>query len=244
MSRLAILALSAATLAHSQNVISAKAGLVYFVTGDVSIAGSGPLAAGSVNRQLQQGDTLFSETGRAEVLLNPGTVLRIGERTRVRMDSLSLTDAHVSIEAGSAVVTLSGAPKFDRVTIHIGGSVVAPRTAGIYRFDADGTPLLRVFRGDAETSPEQSTFSEASFAAVSAKRGQAVRLADLHVSKFDPNAADAVQQWAETRGTPPPTPMLPPMMCLSSPSINAPASTTKMADFQAWMKECQHLDPK
>ncbi|HEY4359762.1 MAG TPA: FecR domain-containing protein [Bryobacteraceae bacterium] len=233
--RFAVLALAAA-VGQSQTVISAKAGLVYFVTGNVSIAGSGPLAGGSVNRQLSQGDILVTADGRAEVLLNPGTVLRIGANTRVRMDSLALTDTHLSLESGSTVMTLRDAPKLAHVTIHAGNSIVTPATAGIYRLDADSPPALRVFRGEAEASEEQQP--------VSAKRGQSVRLSDLQLAKFNPHDADEFQQWAETRGTPPPTPMLPAMICLSPPSMNAPASATKMADFQAYLKECQHLDPR
>src|SRR5579863_7122051 len=100
--RLAALALIAAGVGMAQGVISAKAGLVYFVDGQVAVAGSRPLARGATNRQLNPGEVLLSEVGRAEVLLNPGTVLRIGNKSAIRMDRVELTDARVSIEAGSA----------------------------------------------------------------------------------------------------------------------------------------------
>src|ERR1700733_6413894 len=101
--RLIAFALVAAGVGIAQDVISAKAGLVYFVVGRVSIVGRGKLAIGPVNRQLNEGESLFSEAGRAEVLLNPGTVLRIGDKTRIRMDGVELTDTRISIETGSAV---------------------------------------------------------------------------------------------------------------------------------------------
>jgi hypothetical protein len=107
---------------------------------------------------------LFSEAGRAEVLLNPGTVLRIGEMTRIRMDSVDLTDTRVSIEAGSAVITVNRVSKLDRVEIHVGGAVVVMKSACVYRFDADrldaDTPRLRVFRGQAEAYREEEASSE------------------------------------------------------------------------------------
>jgi len=230
--RLAALALIAAGVGMAQKVISAKAGLVYFVEGHAAVAGSGPLAAGEVNRQLNPGEILFSENGRAEVLLNPGTVLRIGDRTAIRMDRVELTDARVSVEAGSAVVTVYQAPKLDRVEIGIGGAVVKMEGAGVYRFDSDGSDrgALRVFSGQAFVYRENGVYREGGASQAVAKRGQAVRLQDLQVGKFDVKAADALQQWAETRGAPPPWTPLPPMQRLSPPA--------KTPEFEAWLKEC------
>src|SRR5579863_9200337 len=126
--RLISLALVTTGVGIAQDVISAKAGLVYFVLGRVSIVGGERLASGPENRQLNSGEILFSEAGRAEVLLNPGAVLRTGDMTRLRMDNVELADTHVSIEAGSAVVTVSQIPKLARVAIHIAGVGVAMKS--------------------------------------------------------------------------------------------------------------------
>jgi FecR protein len=139
-------------------MISAKAGLVYFVLGQVLIASSGPLAIGPVHRQLKQGEILWSESGRAAVLLNAGTVLRIGDRTRIRLNSAELTDTRVEIEAGSAVITVGEAPKSDRVEIQIDGAVVMMKGPSMFRFDANRQiedPTLRVFAicGSANSTP-------------------------------------------------------------------------------------------
>jgi hypothetical protein len=159
-----------------RDVISAKAGLVYFVLGRVSIVGGEQLASGPQHRQLNEGEILFSEVGRAEVLLNAGTVLRIGEMTRLRMDNVELADTRVSIEAGSAVVTVSQIPKLARVAIHIGGVQVAMKSVGVYRLDAGhvdaNVPLLRVFKGQAEASLERGTTKTI------VNRGRAVRPED------------------------------------------------------------------
>jgi hypothetical protein len=225
---LATFALFAAGVAMAQDVISAKAGLVYSVFGQVSVVSSGRLGAAPY-RQLNQGDILFSEAGRAEVLLNPGTVLRIGNMTRIRMDRVDLTDTRVSIEAGSAVVTVNQLPKLARVEIQIGGAVVAVKGDGVYRFDGDPSPpRLRVFSGQAESNREEGTHREAVV-----KRGQIVQFQDSRVSKFDLKDADAFQQWAEARGTPPPPPALLPIKCYSMP--------TKMAELSDWMRDCMHV---
>jgi hypothetical protein len=227
--RLTVFALVAAGVGIGQKVLSAKAGLVYFVLGRVSIAGSGPLATGAVKRQLNEGGILFSEAGRAEVLLNSGTVLRIGDRTRIRMDSVDLADTRISIEAGSAVVTVNELPKLVRVEIHIGGAVVAIKADGVYRFDADSNmDALRVFSGQAEVSSDDQSLK------IVAKRGQAVRLQDLQVSRFDRKDSDVLQQWAATRGAPPPLIPLAPMMCYSEPK--------NMPEVKDWMNNCYKSD--
>ena len=84
-------------------VISAKAGFVFFVQGRVSVEG-GPLSTGEHFRQLRNGESLSTQRGRAEVLLNPGVVLRLGDMSRLHMDDVKLTDACVSLESGSAVI--------------------------------------------------------------------------------------------------------------------------------------------
>jgi hypothetical protein len=235
--RLIVFALVVAGVGIAQDVISTKAGLVYFVLGRVSIVGSGRLAIGPVNHQLHEGGSLFSEAGRAEVLLNPGTVLRIGDNTRMRMDGVELTDTRISIETGSVVVTVRQLPKLDRVEIHIGNAVVVLKSDGVYRFDVDrldtSVPWLRVFSGQAEAYQRKEVSPEEGGVKILAKHGEAVQLQDLLVSNFDRKDTDGLQQWAEIRGAPPPVIPMPPMACYSNP--------TKLAEFKDYMRDCLHI---
>ena len=118
--RVTALATLAAGVGLPQRILTAKAGLIYFVLGHVSIVGRGPLTAGAAKPLLNPGEILFTETGRAEVLLNSGVILRIGDFTRIRMDRVELTDTRVSVERGSAVVTVTDMPKPDHVAISNG----------------------------------------------------------------------------------------------------------------------------
>jgi len=192
--RLIILVLAGAVVhagaAFAQRVISAKAGFVFFVQGRVSVEG-GRLKTGESYRQLKDGESLSTERGRAEVLLNPGVVLRLGDMSRLRMDDVNLTDACVSLESGSAVVTVNDILKTDRFRLIAGGSVIVMKQAGVYRLDAG---RLRVFSGRAEVRRDGGP------AKVIAKRGQAVDLGDgLNVAKFDLKDTDALQRWANAR---------------------------------------------
>jgi hypothetical protein len=161
--------------AFAQRVISAKAGFVYYVQGRAFVEG-GRLKTGESFRQLKAGEILSTERGRAEVLLNPGTILRLGDMSRLHMDNVNLTDACVSLEYGSAVITVNYILKTDHVRLVAGGNVIVMKQAGVYRLDIGrldvGQGRLRVFSGRAEVLREGST------ALVTAKRGRAVNLDD------------------------------------------------------------------
>ena len=81
-----VLALAvSATAAFSQQMISARAGMVHYIEGKV-FAGDQQLEDkfGSFP-QIKENQVLRTEEGRAEVLLTPGVFLRAGENTSFRM---------------------------------------------------------------------------------------------------------------------------------------------------------------
>jgi len=162
-----VLTLAGAALA--QRVISAKSGFVLFVQGRVSVEG-GSLKAGESYRQLKDGESLSIERGRAEVLLNPGTILRLGDMGRLHMDDVKLTDACVSLQSGSAVITVNYILKTDHIRLLAGGNVILMKQQGVYRLDVErsdvGQGRLRVFSGQAEVGRDGSV------AKVTVKRAQ------------------------------------------------------------------------
>jgi hypothetical protein len=192
--------------ALAQKVISAKSGLILFVQGRVSVDGGGldtgarplPLKSGNLYRQLKDGERLSTQRGRAEILLNPGTVLRLGDISRMRMDEIKITDACVSLESGAAVVTVNYIPRNDRIRLVVGGSDIVLKKAGVYRFDLgrvdSARGRMRVFSGLAEVRRAGSS------ALIRVKRGQAVTFDEnLEVVKFDLKDTDALQLWASAR---------------------------------------------
>ncbi len=247
--RITALSLIAAGRGPGQQVLTAKAGLIYIVRGHVSIAGRGPLTIGAAKPRLNAGETLFSEAGHAEVLLNSGGVLRIGDFTRIRMDSVELTDTRVSIEGGSAVVTVNELPKPDHIEIHMGGAVVVMKSEGVYRFDDGETagPRLRVFSGQAEVHREDNRH------VTIAKYGQVIDLRNLQLARFDRKEADELQQWAAKRNGPPPFTTLAPMICYSretNGSFLLPGNDqtqrgtaqpiSNAEGLRDWIEECLH----
>src|SRR4051812_15670674 len=100
---------SAAGQTPERYVVSARAGGVNFVSGQLSVTKAG----GSVATLLRQ-DTIevgdeasTGDSAYAEVLLNPGSYLRMGPNSRFRFASTSLEDTRVELLAGSAIFEIN-----------------------------------------------------------------------------------------------------------------------------------------
>ena len=129
--------------AQAQNrekfVISAKAGGVNLVSGNVTVQRKDvqrPEAL-TANDNLEMGDSVTTGAGgRVEVLLNPGTYLRVDENSEFQLTDTSLDNLRVKLVKGSALVEATGD---DETTLSIG--FTTPQTEalivkrGIYRFN-------------------------------------------------------------------------------------------------------------
>ena len=111
----ALIALIAcATLAYSQNRerfgISAKAGGINAVSGRVSVKREGkPARLLTSQDDLESGDIVSTNvSGQVEVLLNPGTYLRLAERSEFVMEDTSLDNLLVRLTKGSAIIEATG----------------------------------------------------------------------------------------------------------------------------------------
>jgi hypothetical protein len=148
LSTISVLALLVAfglamTTTQAQNrekyLISAKAGGINLVSGNVTVAreGSERWRKLSLTDDLDSGDRVKTGAGgRVEVLLNPGSYLRVDENSEFELTDASLDDLRVELIKGSAVLEVSSA---DGVRPAIG--IYTPQTnaliikGGIYRFN-------------------------------------------------------------------------------------------------------------
>ena len=73
--------------AFAQSVISAKAGVIHYVEGDVTVNDQKLVMQVSKFPDLKNKEVLRTEEGRVELLLAPGSFLRLNDKTAVRMDS-------------------------------------------------------------------------------------------------------------------------------------------------------------
>lgn len=185
----------AISAASSIYVISAKAGGVNFTEGKVAVARkdgkSGLLIKGD---NLEVGDKVSTAAdGKAEILLNPGSFVRLGENSDFEFVTTSLDDLKLRIGRGSAMFEVFADRDF-RV------AVAAPKgdfylvKSGVYRIDvaADGTGRIEVWKGNAQIGDGKSTIL---------KSGQAAVFdgTEATIAKFDRDEKDTLEQWSKTR---------------------------------------------
>jgi FecR-like protein len=115
-----------------QFIISAKAGLVNAVEGVANVR---------VNQQVNAGAPIQTgATGRVEVMLNPGSFLRLGENSEVVLDSVDLTDIQVRVVSGIAIIESSAVDKNNPIHVSNGDQTQSIASPGVYKFTENGSP--------------------------------------------------------------------------------------------------------
>src|SRR3981081_3809939 len=104
LSRASVLAAFAGLPVFAQSVISAHSGLVHYVEGQVLLDGKPVEVKITAFPEIKEGKELRTEDGRAEILLNPGVFLRMGENSAIRMVSNKLSDSRVEFLSGSMII--------------------------------------------------------------------------------------------------------------------------------------------
>ena len=191
LASVAVAGVLASAACFAQHVISARAGLVHYAEGRVLIEDQ--LAEPKFGHfpQLNEQQILRTEEGRAEILLNPGVFLRLGEYSSIRMLSTLLTAARVEFLSGSMVLEWADLDPDSRVTVAFRDAVITVHKKGLLHLDSD-PPELRVFAGEATL--------ELGGQRAEVKEGRKARLAgDLAVEKFDRRQTDALDRWSMRR---------------------------------------------
>lgn len=170
----------AAMKAQGAQVISARAGLVTHVEGEVRChhhereAGVEELHAGD---RLHDEDIIFTnETGRAQWTLNPGSYLSASPDSTVRVYDTSLERMSFGVERGEVVVSARSLGKEFALTIRTPPGPLTVYKAGLYRFSVadDGGMVVEVVKGELRYTDERGNL-------VVVKKGMSVtfRKADM-----------------------------------------------------------------
>jgi hypothetical protein len=123
-------------------------GTLNYVEGNVSM-GSQALNSKSIgSAELEMGQSLTTEAGKAEILLTPGVFLRVGDHSSVKMVSSSLTDTEVALNGGEAIVEVAEIHPENDIRIAADGETTTLLKTGLYDFDLN-QQQLRVFEGKA-----------------------------------------------------------------------------------------------
>ena len=180
---------------RDQYVISAKAGVVNFVEGTVTVAGIDGTSRHLLKRdQLEAGERVTTGSdGKAEILLNPGSYARLGSGSSFEFKTTSLDDLEINLGSGSAIFEVFASKDF-KVTINAPKAKMFLIQSGIYRVDVlpDGGGRISVTKGRAQ-------LDDAARAIV--KSGGQATLNDRvsQLAKFDSDDKDQLDTWSKAR---------------------------------------------
>ena len=177
----------------AQPVISAKSGVVAYVEGAVFLGDQQVEYSITKFPEMKENSVLRTQEGRAELLLTPGVLLRLGENSSLKLLSNRLIDTRLVLQTGSAVVEADAISKDNNVTIVCQDGTVALSKAGIYRFDA-APGSVRVFKGEASVQTPDGTVM------VSGGRMAMLSGSSATVQKFNVEETDALDHWSHRRG--------------------------------------------
>ncbi len=162
----AILCCSVVNFAQNQNrekfVISAKAGGINAITGQASVYSRGETDWQQlmITDDLDAGDRVRTASdGRVEILLNPGSYLRLGGNSEVELSNNALDNLEVRLIRGTAIVEATGMDGLDlNINISTPHTKLAIVRQGLYRLNVvpgDATELIvrkgRVILSDTHT---------------------------------------------------------------------------------------------
>ena len=151
MPKIITIALAGAALALGPSAFGAnvaRPGSVNYIEGAASLNGE-PITDKSVGTtDLNPGQVLTTQKGKAEILLTPGVFLRLDDDSAVKMITPDLTHTEVALERGRAAVEVDEIHPENRLDIVDAGVTTQLINNGYYEFNAE-QPALRVFDGKA-----------------------------------------------------------------------------------------------
>ena len=172
---------------------TALPGALNFIEGQASI-GNQTLTSKSVgSADLEQGQVLSTQNGRAEVLLTPGVFLRLDHNSAVKMVSPSLTNTQIEVQQGRAQVEVAELHKENNLQVRQDDAVTTLKKTGLYEF-ASGPDTVKVFKGEARVLNGDDE--------VKVKGGRELVLSDTTAKseKFDKDRAkDDFYNWGRDR---------------------------------------------
>jgi hypothetical protein len=198
---LALVAACCASVALAQNreehFISARAGGVNFVSGDVTArrAGEKEWRQLSLKDNLRSGDAVRAH-GRIELLLNPGSYLRAGDGAELELTSASLEDLQIKLLRGGAIIEATGYDGLDlSIVVTTPQARVRIVRSGLYRVNVlpSGVTEVAVQKGRAFVISAQETL---------VKGGKVARVGagTVEIVKFEKKNRDELDFWSRERG--------------------------------------------
>lgn len=183
----------------AQSVLSVHSGVVHYVEGDAFIGDKAVELKFGQFPNIPEGQNFRTEEGRAEILLTPGSFLRLAENSEIRMVSTHLSDTRIELLKGEIAVesvdsnkdSASAQAKGNSIAVIYQGTTTSLLKAGLYQFTADPA-RARVYEGEATV--------KAGGDEIELKKGKATGLnSALLAEKFDTKVGDELIRWSSRR---------------------------------------------
>lgn len=183
----------------AQSVLSVHSGVVHYVEGDAFIGDTAVDLKFGQFPNIPEGRNFRTEAGRAEILLTPGSFLRLAENSEIRMVSTHLSDTRVELLKGEIAVesvdgnkdSASAMVKGNLISILYQGTTTSLLKPGLYQFTSDPA-RVRVYEGEATV--------KAGTDLLDLKKGKEAGLnSALLAEKFDPKVGDELIRWSSRR---------------------------------------------
>lgn len=179
---------SVAMLAGTLGTGSPQPGTLNSFTGEVWMNGvhAGPVSAGRTT--LEAGRAIRTGDGTAELLLTPGTFLRLGNHSELTLEAPGPPEIRVRLRNGEAMVEVLdwNAP----IVLAQNEVTVVIRKPGLYDFD-EKRGLMAVYAGEAQVSRNGRQ--------IVATGGFGVRMRQFHEFQARPNAGSTLYSWSSLR---------------------------------------------
>jgi hypothetical protein len=128
---------------------TAVPGTLNYVEGQATIGDQALNAKSIGSADVQNGQSLTTDQGKAEILLTPGVYLRLGDKSSATMVSNSITNTQVALNQGEAMLEVDQIYPQNDVVIRQDGAQTRVLKTGLYDFDNAGH-TVRVFDGKAD----------------------------------------------------------------------------------------------
>ncbi|MCI0524024.1 MAG: FecR family protein [Acidobacteria bacterium] len=200
-----MLALGLSVTANAQYLTSAKAGFVNRVEGKVHIlrvdSEDGEKGRASLGTQMRDGDRISTTAGSfAEVLLNPGSYLRLSENTEVRAINTNLGSVRFELIEGSVIAEVGEADKKAPIEILTPQGTLTIAKDGLQRIDArESATLVSVRQGEIHLGTREEFAAKK---ALKIKRGKVATLTGSpapELAKLDKDKMDGFDVWSFSR---------------------------------------------
>ena len=165
-----------------QYVVSTKAGMVNHVQGKASVKPTESVAAGV--------PIVTGPDGYAEILLNPGSFLRLGENSQGLFEDVDLAHIVVRAISGAAIIEVTEIDEEFPITVVSGELTVQIVQSGLYRFE-DGR--ASIISGKLQTADSKIAYKKGWSISSPAGGIRAVKIAQ--------NTPTALDVWSKARSS-------------------------------------------